>query len=88
MATPPNPNLIAPNGISVARCLVHVALPILFRDYDRAVANEMTQTNAAASTQVRGLRLTLSVIAGSLGFVGPDAIADLRDWMQEQYDLV
>jgi hypothetical protein len=75
-----------PFGGFVDTCITHAALPILFRDLDRATFDDATQTSGSAHHRVNGLRHALSVLAGSLGFIGPDAIGDLRAWTEAMND--
>jgi hypothetical protein len=76
--------LVAPNKSNVDWCIVRTAFPILFRTLDELTIDDAVQTNSYAGHRLTELRMTLATIAGSLGFVGLDAIEQLRRWMEIQ----
>lgn len=68
-------------GTDVGEAMMDTALPMLFRALDRLTLDDATQTNSYAGPRLSELRLVLATIAGSLGFVGPDAIEQLRTFV-------
>lgn len=67
----------------VDSAILRTVLPILFERLDYLTLQDATQTNSYSTAPLRELRMTLSTIAGALGFLGPDCIEDLRKWVQE-----